>query len=458
MAEEQAKANHDTFYGAWSFKAEDDEGDEYKWNDTNSVLMSVNFGDEGVQAGDITKNMTMYLPKPTAPNVDVGSGWSPAPPDNTKAMLDEFETFFSQADTAFRSPVDKEAHRVIYAASVKEIKEVETLQERFGADVSFQVWWQVTKLDVVAYIPSVDRQTWKPEWSPPDFEVQNEASGTDGGASIGETRTRLVVLDGQVMATKTIFTKGIYYEPFELHLYPFDTQPLGVRLQSKKSSVESDATFVPNEKSGPIPRVRDTEWSGTVFNTDSRFVPESSGSAYGHHVLEIEAVVDRHYAVHVSRVIVVMACISLATVTSFCPDPDVTCLDRIGLAVTLLLTATAYSLVIASQIPTLGYLTLLDRYILGTFAFIILVVIEIAVLGWTFDDVAKEAYTYFLYGDVGLWFVANLIFCLVIWWKITHGERTKKNQLQREKSEVLGSTVANPAYTSTDEPTAADDL
>lgn len=88
-------------------------------------------------------------------------------------------------------------------------------------------------------------------------------------------------------ATKTIFTKGVYYEPFELHLYPFDTQPLGVRIQAKKSCVESLAIFVPQETTGTIPRVRDTEWSGTVFNTDSKFVAESAGSDYGHHVLEV---------------------------------------------------------------------------------------------------------------------------------------------------------------------------
>lgn len=435
-AAERSKANHDTFLGEWSFKADSQDSEQYKWNATNSVLMSVNFGNtKVVDTGDITQNMTFYLPKPTVPKVDVGPGWTKAPRDNTQKMLDEVQQYFGMEDAAFRSPVDNEPHQVVYAASIEKIEDVETLEERFGADVSFQMWWQVTKLDVIDYISAADRQNWEPEWSPLEFEIQNEAGGSDGGALIQKSGSQLVVLENKVMATKTIYAKGIFYEPFELHLYPFDTQPLGVRIQSKKSCLESLTVFVPKEKTGTIPRVRDTEWSGTVFNTDTFFIPESSGSKYGHYVLEVEAVVDRHYAVHVSRVIIVMACISLATVTAFCPDPEVHCVDRIALAVTLLLTATAYSLVISSRIPTLGYLTLLDRYILGTFAFIILIIIEIAAMGWTTAEPSKQLFSYMLYVDVGLWFVANTTFFLVVWWKIVHGERTKKNQVQRARSQ-----------------------
>jgi len=44
----------------------------------------------------------------------------------------------------------------------------------------------------------------------------------------------------------------------------------------------------------------------------------------------------------------------------------------------MLLTAVAYSLVVADSLPTLGYLTWLDKYIFGTYLFLSLVVIEFA--------------------------------------------------------------------------------
>ena len=94
--------------------------------------------------------------------------------------------------------------------------------------------------------------------------------------------------------------------------------------------------------------MRDTEWWGTTYNTGARFKAESqanqdqsSSARLGRHTLEIEAVINRFYTVHIARVIVVMALISLTSFTSFCESPDVTCLDRLSLAVTLLLTATA---------------------------------------------------------------------------------------------------------------------
>ena len=150
-------------------------------------------------------------------------------------------------------------------------------------------------------------------------------------------------------------------------------------------------------------------------------------------MLEIEAVVHRHYQVYVSRVIVVMATMSLSSVTAFCEDPAATCLERISLAVTLLLTATAYSIVISNKIPILGYLTLLDKYILGIFSFIIGVVLEIAALEWV--EAPAETQRYVMYGDVGVWLLANVYFICSVAYNRRYQEGQKGKALQREASE-----------------------
>ena len=62
-----------------------------------------------------------------------------------------------------------------------------------------------------------------------------------------------------------------------------------------------------------------------------------------------------------------MAIFSLGSVLSLMADPDVTPLDRLSITVTFMLTATAYSLVVASNLPTLGYLTFLDEYAIPFF-------------------------------------------------------------------------------------------
>lgn len=66
-------------------------------------------------------------------------------------MLDEIESYFIHGNNAFRSPVDNEPHTVRYTAAIKEIKEVETMNERFGAEASIQFWWRITVIDVIDY-------------------------------------------------------------------------------------------------------------------------------------------------------------------------------------------------------------------------------------------------------------------------------------------------------------------
>ena len=57
--------------------------------------------------------------------------------------------------------------------------------------------------------------------------------------------------------------------------------------------------------------------------------------------LRIQAVIHRYYAVHMYRVVGVMAAMALTVLTVFCPGDDVTPIDRLSLALTILLTATA---------------------------------------------------------------------------------------------------------------------
>ena len=154
--------------------------------------------------------------------------------------------------------------------------------------------------------------------------------------------------------------------------------------------------------------------------------PSKMKAAHGLHVLNIEAVAKRSSAVHVYRVFSVMALLSLASIVALCADPNqiINTLDRIGVVFTLMLTATAYSLVIADGLPTLGYLTFIDKYILSSFAFIALVGIEITIIDWVaakrltsagmplYD--ADEVFEYAAYVDIGLWFTLHLAFYIYV--------------------------------------------
>lgn len=109
--------------------------------------------------------------------------------------------------------------------------------------------------------------------------------------------------------------------------------------------------------------------------------------------------------------------------------------DRIGVTLTLMLTATTYSLVIADGLPTLGYLTFLDKYILGTFAFIALVSSEIIVIEWvnnhhsgnTTDQLydTEAALERASYGNLALWIVMHIAIYIYITYYVMPIEHAK---------------------------------
>ena len=111
---------------------------------------------------------------------------------------------------------------------------------------------------------------------------------------------------------------------------------------------------------------------------------EQGVSHIGSHSITVQVEVQRKYLVHMFRVVLVMMLISLSANTAMLPDDGSSSIERIGVLITLMLTAATYSQVIASSLPTVGYLSLLDLYILATFIYLFLLLAEVAVLdyGW----------------------------------------------------------------------------
>ena len=111
-----------------------------------------------------------------------------------------------------------------------------------------------------------------------------------------------------------------------------------------------------------------------------------------------------------------------------------------------MLTATAYSIVIADGLPKLGYLTWLDKYILITFAIIALVAVEVVVLFWgdAVDDTA-EVQMRVTFADVGLWVVVHVILACHVRFCVLPSELDKGAQLQEQLQGARRPSSAFPA-------------
>ena len=419
--------------GEWSYHVEDNSNAniQAKLNSDNSVLCGVNFASpEVVETGDITKNIAFYFAEP--PSVRVGgvcTDFLPLTESPTTAKLEQLGQYFEADDDCFRAPNDNSKHVVTYLANFGAILQVETTFERFGAKLTVSLAWDITKVDIVDYIAADSSPTWRPAWSPPPFAVVNPATGREERLQIGSGRiTVKKVTDSKTgkekfVAALKIEMSGDFYEAFELRNYPFDVQPLTIELEAVKAT-KDDAVFVAEAPPTLPNEVRDTEWWGRGSTSSVEYNDE------GKYYMQVAAVVERYSSVHMFRVVAVLASISLTSVTAMCKDPDVTCLERIGLTVTLMLTATAYSLVIANSIPTLGYLTLLDKYILATFGYIVAVTAAVVGMEWTGTIDASDAPQYGLIGSAALWFFMHLVFAAYIMCAVIPAESQKGDELE----------------------------
>lgn len=415
-------------------------------NADNTVLREVNYASAAVKAtGDWSKNCKFNLVMPSKEEL-LGSEIAPPEPDLTDAKLAEIKALFSAADGMYRSPVDQSKRVVETSIKFNQVTAIDTPQERFGANVAVTFKWQVTKDDAVTYIAAPDQDAWEPAYVPAHLEVKNPASG-DGAALIISKYSKIQFIkeaDGY-KALQTLTVSGDFWEPFELQNYPFDIQPLGVVLESTAAQID-DADFRCSCEDLPV--LRDTEWSGKGTSAAATFAVDQGKKKRGRYTLTVAAVAQRYYSVHMYRVVSVMALFSLGSIIALCADPDVNTLERIGVTFTLMLTATAYSLVIAAGLPTLGYLTFLDKYILATFGFISLVAAEITILDWvparhsaSLEEPlwnVDDAIEYAAYADLALWFVIHLGLFIYITRYVLPEEQSKggtKALKQKKKEE-----------------------
>lgn len=266
-------------------------------------------------------------------------------------------------------------------------------------------------MDLADYVSSSDRNQWRPALYPPALGPMNAKA--EGDVHIHQGQYNVRTIDGSLWATQTVSIRGTFYEAFELESYPFDVQPLKVVLQSVRPGPNTFSFKGDPHKSDDEPGtasfLQSTEWA-TIGKVKSNYIfkAEHTGVERGRNEMTLEVIVKRHYTVHLWRVVAVMAFFALTSIGAFCLDQDDDAADRMAHVLTLMLTATAYSLVVANALPTLGYLTLLDQYILFIFAFLGTVMAE--VIAVQSIESVQDVDAYIAAIDVGLWVISHAAF------------------------------------------------
>jgi len=480
-------------------------------NTDNSVLRAVDFKAKAVlKGGDITGLMSFHFPRKS--DAHLGSSIIPGfyPVMHTQDDLRHKELLeFFHHKNKFRS--NTQIPVVKFNLKFEVVHDIVTDKETFCATVLLVQKWQISRLDVADYLACVDRVAWKPlSFDPPTFEVANLAQiqGTMGGRTSSgmsldyqNERIHLVIEDDfTVVAVRPTRITGYFFNEYLLHNYPFDSQILDVELKTKRMPQNVCSYSRANTKARDMkPRVRDTEWMHESEHTYHTFEPDKkladfeggrkmqvnikSGTSFkrpqlstamsatthagmspgepGRFCLTVKATFQRHYSVHLFRVGFVMALFSLAAVTTMMPHCD-SSMERITLLVTLMLTATTYSLVVAESLPTLPYLTIIDKYVLGTFGYFGIIGMELAIIDWAeefewanedglhngtkfnFFSGADGASSYHAtFVNLVLWALFHVVMGLYVWRSVANFRKEAEKKLDPHQREVAKIAMEN---------------
>merc|ERR1712070_368514 len=184
----------------------------------------------------------------------------------------------------------------------------------------------------------------------------------------------------------------------ELQSFPFDVQPLHVKLHvEQEEAVEMEMKNKDSVGEDLSERLRkkwgNTEWCFLDLQARSAHKAKSIGSRGNVARLFVSCRVQRHARSYLIRIIGVILMICILTVCIFVIDPMDDLPDMVGHSFMMLLTLTTYSLVVGDILPNLGYLTVLDHTVLVCFAFLACIVMQVVYLGQESkeEDVDVEA-------------------------------------------------------------------
>ena len=193
-----------------------------------------------------------------------------------------------------------------------------------------------------------------------------------------ENLVLLVHPDGTVEYRSKI--AGHFSSNFDLRSFPFDEQDFYVEIESFEWASDTMVFLAQEGIVGFSEEFHIPEWYVTDISEhiESKKEPRDH-SEFSEFVAKIH--VKRDPGVYTTKVMIPLGIIILISMVVFWMDPN-SFEDRLGTAMTGLLTAVAYQFIAAENLPKHVYDTYLDSYILLSFLIIILGIGESAFASW----------------------------------------------------------------------------
>ena len=162
------------------------------------------------------------------------------------------------------------------------------------------------------------------------------------------------------------------FKILEVNNFPFDYQDLTLVLTSNwevdKVSLLKDPNRDDNIRTWNFTARQEWDLQQHVLVESTQNTPEEGSSPNIFPLYKVRLHVRRQYGFYLYNIALIMCLITALTFTSFAVSID-SIGDRIQITLTLLLTSVAFKYYVQQFVPTVSYLTFLDKYILACMVF-----------------------------------------------------------------------------------------
>ncbi|KAK3799495.1 hypothetical protein RRG08_052680 [Elysia crispata] len=309
----------------------------------------VSFRNSGIPGPRSTAREAESAPAQHRPHIDHLSGHdflvNPSPKPKKKPRPKHF----------YESP------RVHVRAVFMKIGEVDTVKEKFDADLFLQARWREPALD--SHHPHKPEVNWADTWNP-GINIQNLLE-----TRFDKTWRQMEFTSiGEAFVVEKRRVKGTFAESMELQDFPFDTQHLSVVIIAEESEVELVEDAREPSLVNHLSFVDEQEW---LIKDLVECVPGNKDSSDLGNVLPAGTMLV--VRVHATRrggfffwnVLVIMCLICSLIFCTFSVSREHPT-NRLQLSFTVVLTTIAFKFVTNQHLPKVSYLTVLDKYILSS--------------------------------------------------------------------------------------------
>ena len=261
---------------------------------------------------------------------------------------------------------------VCIRASFTKIYNVDTQNQRFEAEAIIESKWFDPNIDDLSY--NTSELKWKPE-----IYIDN---------SINDPKEQIVykvfIENGTIMVSEIRKVKGIFSENLELEMFPLDIQSLTLLITSKNSSNRINFKLMqPETEKLHINSILDKSmWHmhDQVKAVKTNISREYSFGKRDYPSIEVSCQVFRHCGYFHWNGLLPILLITLCSLAPFVLEYN-SISARIGTSASMLLSSVSYKIAVSRLLPTVSYLTSLDKYCIGSIVIITCMLLYHGLLG-----------------------------------------------------------------------------